>query len=199
MTTAMMQRPLDLAPPSVAMLPLSPWVGRLGKLGLVIAAAALIAWAAYMLLPLLESATSWGYAAGFAIQAITSASLFLPVPGAAALAVMSQELNPLALAAAGAAGGALGELSGYWLGRQGGSRFESSPAYRRVSGPMLRHGGLVVFAFALLPVLPMDAAGIIAGIVRYPVARYLIAMFAGKALLLLAMFSAFSGLTYLQP
>ena len=38
--------------------------------------------------------------------------------------------------------------------------------------------------------IPMDAAGIVAGATRYPIGRYLIAMFAGKLLLLMALFLA---------
>jgi membrane protein DedA with SNARE-associated domain len=36
----------------------------------------------------------------------------------------------------------------------------------------------------------MDAAGIVAGATRYPIGRYLIAMFAGKLLLLVVLFLA---------
>lgn len=47
-----------------------------------------------------------------------------------------------------------------------------------------------MFLFAAVPVLPMDAAGIVAGATRYPIGRYLIAMFAGKLLLLVVLFLA---------
>jgi hypothetical protein len=103
---------------------------------------------AYLLLPQLEATGNWAYGIGFLIQATTSASIVVPIPGMAALMVMSQDMNLLPVAAAGAAGGA------------------------------------IVFLFAAIPVLPMDLAGIVAGATRYPVVRYLTAMFAGKFLLL---------------
>ncbi|MDA0799293.1 MAG: VTT domain-containing protein [Chloroflexi bacterium] len=139
---------------------------------------------AYLLLPQLEATGNWAYGIGFLIQATTSASIVVPIPGMAALMVMSQDMNLLSLAAAGAAGGAIGELFGYWLGSQGRGPLVKTGLYRKLEPAMKRFGGAIVFLFAAIPVLPMDLAGIVAGATRYPVARYLTAMFAGKFLLL---------------
>ena len=106
------------------------------------------------------------------------------------MVVMSQELDLVMLAVVGAAGGAIGELFAYWLGSQGRSPLAKTRMYNKLEVAMRRWGGVVVFLFAAAPVLPMDAAGIVAGATRYPIARYLVATFAGKLLLLMALFLA---------
>lgn len=143
---------------------------------------------AYYVLPRLAATGVAGYALGFLINAVTSASIIMPVPGMGILIVMSSELNPWMLAVVAAAGGALGELFGYWLGSQGRGPLAGSRMFAKIRGSMERHGGAVVFAFAAIPILPMDAAAMVAGATRYPVGRFLGYMAAGKALLLMAVF-----------
>ena len=48
---------------------------------------------------------------------------------------------------------------------------------------MKQWGSLAVFLFALVPVLPLDLAGIAAGMVRFKIWKFLVACFAGKAIL----------------
>ena len=143
---------------------------------------------AYYVMPHLTASGPIAYALAFLIYGVTSASIVVPVPGMAALIVMANDLNPWALAAVAACGGALGELFGYWLGAQGGSRLTNSVALRAVKTKLERFGGPIVFLFAAVPILPMDAAAIAAGVLRYPMVRFLLYMVAGKALLLATVF-----------
>jgi membrane protein DedA with SNARE-associated domain len=86
------------------------------------------------MLPTLQTARPWGYAATFTIQVMSSASIIVPVPGLLVLMMMAQELDPLMLAGSGAAGAALGNLTGYWVGAQGreiARRFGGSTACSR--------------------------------------------------------------------
>lgn len=160
------------------------------KFGMAAAVFASIVAMSFLVLPRLEATGIWAYGIGFLIQATTSASIMVPVPGAAALTVMSQELNLFALAAVGAAGGAVGELVGYWLGTQGRGPLAKLGIYKKLEAAMAKWGGTVVFLFAAVPLLPMDAAGIVAGATRLPLHRYLISMFLGKMLLLSLVFLA---------
>ena len=172
------------------------------KIGTGIAIFVAVVTVAYLVLPRLGTQGIWAYGVGFLVQATTSASIVVPIPGMAALVVMSQETNLIWLAMFGAAGGAIGELFGYWIGSQGRGPLASSRLFSKLETAMRRRGGIVIFLFALVPVLPMDAAGIVAGATRYPLGRYLAAMFAGKVLLLLAAFLAarelVSGLSFLN-
>ena len=160
------------------------------KFGIAAAIFAAAVAMAYLVLPRLEATGLWAYAVGFMVQATTAASIMVPIPGMATLVVMSQELDLVTLAVVGAAGGAIGELLGYWLGSQGRGPLAKTRMYDKLEVAMRRWGGVVVFLFAAVPVLPMDAAGIVAGATRYPVARYLVAMFTGKFVLLMALFLA---------
>lgn len=144
---------------------------------------------AYMVLPTLSATGPLGYALGFLINGVTSASIFVPVPGMAALVVMSGELNPWILAGFAGVGGAIGELFGYWLGSQGRGTLGRNRAFAQVQARVQRYGGPVVFLFAAVPVLPMDAAAMAAGATRYPVTRFIAFMTAGKVLLLVTVFS----------
>ncbi len=158
------------------------------KLSMTVAIFAAIVAASYLVIPRLGVQGVAAYGVGFLVQATTSATVLVPVTGIPALVVMSQDLNLLTLAVFGAAGGALGELFGYWLGSQGRGPLSNMRLYHRLETAMQRRGGLVVFLFAAVPLLPMDAAGIVAGVTRYPLGRFLTAMFAGKLLLLLTLF-----------
>jgi membrane protein YqaA with SNARE-associated domain len=106
---------------------------------------------------------------------------------------MSQELNIVALAAAGAAGGSVGELTGYWVGTQGRGVLEKTRIMQWVTPQMQRRGAMIITLFAAVPVLPMDAAGMLAGSTRYPIPRFLAAMFFGKFALLLVTFLSARG------
>jgi membrane protein YqaA with SNARE-associated domain len=158
------------------------------RFAVVAAIATAIAVVVYLILPALERTGRWAYLVGFLIQGATASTVVIPVPGLAALTVMSLELNPYALAAAGAAGGSLGELTGYWLGTQGRGLMGKTRFLRWVRPQMARRGALVIVLFAAIPMLPMDAAGIVAGSSRYSIARFLMATFVGKYVLLLVTF-----------
>ena len=43
--------------------------------------------------------------------------------------------------------------------------------------------GLIVFASALIPFVPIDVAGLVAGAVRYPILRFLIYLGIGKVIM----------------
>jgi uncharacterized membrane protein YdjX (TVP38/TMEM64 family) len=48
---------------------------------------------------------------------------------------------------------------------------------------MDRYGGGITSVSALIPMIPMDAAGLVAGSTRYPVARFLVYLSLGKILM----------------
>jgi uncharacterized membrane protein YdjX (TVP38/TMEM64 family) len=52
---------------------------------------------------------------------------------------------------------------------------------------MKRGGFLTVFLFSLIPFLPIDVAGIVAGTLRFPIWKFLLACFFGKAILYIVM------------
>ena len=99
---------------------------------------------------------------------------------------MAKDVNPYALAAAGAVGGALGELTGYWLGTQGRGPLQKIRLGRWVHGLVERKGSRVVPLVGLVPILPMSGSGMVAGLARYPVGRFFGAILVGKMLMMLS-------------
>ena len=126
---------------------------------------------------------NWGYLGAFLIGLIANATVILPMPGLLLLFPLGITFNPFLIALAGAAGGAIGELAGYMLGYGGHTFVRNYELFLKVEKWMGRRGVLTVFLFALVPFLPIDIVGIVAGAVKFPVWKFLAACFSGKAVL----------------
>ena len=146
-----------------------------------------------------EGLGEWGYAGVFLLQLINSATVvLLPVPGHAVIFAVSGTLNPLLIGLVGAIGAALGEMTAYMAGRGGSSMVDGSKWYKRLETMGTRWRGLAIFAFAATP-LPFDIAGIWAGAIRYPIARFLVIVFAGKLILVTAIaIAGYYGVDFLE-
>jgi membrane protein YqaA with SNARE-associated domain len=126
----------------------------------------------------------YGYLGAFLISLVANATIILPMPGLLILIALGAALNPFLVAVAGAAGGTLGEITGYALGRSGRGITSENKWYIRIEGWMKKKRGfLVIFLFALLPVLPLDVAGLVAGVSRYSIWKFFVACFLGKLIL----------------
>ncbi len=124
-----------------------------------------------------------GYTGNFIINLIGSGSIIVPVPGIAAVcasASSSLDLNLLALGTVGAAGSALGEITGYLagFGSQGlAARFRFYP---RIHNWVRRRGGVALFILSLVPNPFFDIGGFAAGSLGYPIHKFMAYVFAGK-------------------
>lgn len=134
----------------------------------------------------------FGYLGAFLISLVGNATVIFPMPGLLLVVALGAVLNPWLVALAGGVGGALGELSGYAVGLSGRGFARNNKWVLRAEGWMKRWGMTTIFAFALLPFLPFDVAGLIAGASRYPLWKFLIAATLGKTLLYLLMVFAAS-------
>jgi uncharacterized membrane protein YdjX (TVP38/TMEM64 family) len=130
---------------------------------------------------------NYGYLGAFLISLIANATVILPMPGLLILIALGAAFNPILVALAGAIGGALGEMTGYVLGRSGRGITSQNKWYTKADYWMKRRGFLTVFLFALLPFLPLDIAGLIAGVSRFSIWKFLLACFLGKAVLYIIM------------
>ena len=126
---------------------------------------------------------NWGYLGAFLIGLIGNATVILPMPSLLLLFALGVTFNPLLIGVVGAAGGTFGELTGYAVGYSGHGIVKNYRMFRLARVWMKRWGSLALFLFALLPILPMDVAGIAAGMVRFKVWKFLVAVFIGKAIL----------------
>ena len=91
-------------------------------------------------------------------------------------------LNPLAVAVLAGLGGALGEVTGYALGRSTRRLVGHGPVPAWLVRGAQRHMALTVLAVSIVPSPFVDAIGIIAGRTGYPLGRFVAYSAIGKVL-----------------
>ena len=131
----------------------------------------------------------WGYLGVFVFAVIGSASMFIPVPGAAAgitLGLLLERIpyvplpQPVVVGVIVAAGSAMGELTGYSTGVGGRAVIGNSRIGRLLVALMRRHGTLTVFAVGAVPNPFIDVGGIAAGVAGMTMRRFVTVMFLAK-------------------
>ena len=128
-----------------------------------------------------------GYLGAFLISLVSNATIFLPMPSLLLLFALGASFNPILVGLVSSVGGAIGELSGYIAGRSGRGIARENKWFTRADRWMRRWGTLTVFVFSLVPVLPIDTAGLAAGVLHFPVLKFLAACFLGKTILYIGM------------
>jgi membrane protein DedA with SNARE-associated domain len=128
-----------------------------------------------------ELVFAYGYLGAFIVCIIGNVSIILPVPFALVVYAFGSTLNPLLLGIVAGIGSTIGEMSSYIVGRGGRRVIESRYGGRldTVKKLVEKHGMLVIFLVALLPV-PDDLLLIPLGMMKYPVKKLLFAMLLGK-------------------
>lgn len=127
---------------------------------------------------------AYGYLGLFIVSIVGSATVVFPVPGVAATFIAGGLFNPLIAGVVSGAGMALGELSGYLAGYAGNSIVETrrQQVYERLVGWMEKRGFITILIMSAIPNPVFDVAGIAAGILRFPVWKFLLACFIGKSI-----------------
>jgi len=139
----------------------------------------------------LERFKLWGYPGIFVVSLLGNATVILPAPSLALVFAMGGILNPLLVGLVAGPAEALGELTGYLAGYGGQAVIENHRLYDRLKGWMQRNGALTVFVLSAIPNPFFDLAGIAAGVLRYPIARFLLFCWLGKTIKTVAF--AFAG------
>jgi membrane protein YqaA with SNARE-associated domain len=124
----------------------------------------------------------YGYLGSFLINLVANATIILPMPGQLLIFALGASFNPLLVGLAGGFGGALGEMTGYVAGVSGRGVLHDNRTYLTAVRWLRKWGVLVIFLFTVTP-LPVDLVGIAAGALRYPVWKFLLVCFLGKAIL----------------
>jgi membrane protein DedA with SNARE-associated domain len=132
-----------------------------------------------------EQWAKYGYPGIFVIAFLAYGTVLLPAPGIAIVFTLGSILNPLGVALAAGAGGALGELSGYLAGFSGQAVVENSEMHARLTRWMQKNGPLTVLVLAALPNPLFDLAGIAAGILKMPLPRFLLWVWIGVTIKML--------------
>jgi len=127
-----------------------------------------------------------GYLGAFLITLVTTATVILPFPGTVALFPLGATFNPLLVGLAGGVGGGIGEMTSYLAGYSGRGIWQSNRNYQNAVRWLQRWGSVLIFVFAATP-LPIDLVGIVAGNLRFPFWKFLIACWLGKTVQYLGM------------
>ena len=122
----------------------------------------------------------YGYLGAFLISLVSSATIILPIPGLALIFALGDAYNPVLIGIAAGAGSALGEITGYMAGYSGQIVLKNNKTYLRMERWMKRRGSIVIFVLAFVPNPIFDLAGAAAGVLRYPLWKFLLVCFLGK-------------------
>jgi membrane protein DedA with SNARE-associated domain len=139
----------------------------------------------------LERFKLWGYPGVFVVSFLGNATVILPAPSLALVFAMGSVLNPLLVGLVAGPAEALGELTGYLAGYSGRAIVKDRRTYERLEGWMQRNGALTIFVLSIIPNPFFDLAGIAAGVLRYPISRFLLFCWLGKSIKTIAF--AFAG------
>lgn len=118
------------------------------------------------------------------VMFLSSATVFLPGPGIAAVGLAGATWHPALVGLFAGLGSSLGELTGYAVGYGGRKVLGGRQGKWWALGEyvMRRWGFLTVLAMASFPNPVFDAVGILAGSLRYPVHKLLLAILIGNTL-----------------
>ena len=128
---------------------------------------------------------SYGYIGIFVLSFLAYATVFLPAPGVAVVFAFGAIYNPFILALVAGSGAALGEFVGYLAGYSGQGLAEKTKIYERLEGWMRKNGFLTVFVMSAIPNPVFDMAGVIAGVLKMPVVKFLTACWFGEVIKML--------------
>ena len=139
----------------------------------------------------IQGLQAYGYPGIFLLSALSYATVLFPVPGVVFTSAMGAVFNPFYVAVAAGTGAALGELSGYMVGFSGQAVVENSSRYARVVRWMQKYGDITILVLATIPNPFFDVVGMLAGVLKMAVWKFLLYCVIGNIIKML-MF-AFAG------
>ncbi len=123
------------------------------------------------------------YLAPFLISLTFNATVILPAGNILVISAFGAVLPSATLVGlAGGAGAAIGEITGYMAGYSGRGVVERMQLYKRLVEWLKRWGALAIFILSLVPFF-FDLAGIAAGVLRFPLWKFVLACWLGRTIL----------------
>lgn len=113
----------------------------------------------------IEGLAATGYLGVFIACFAATSTILLPAPGILVVIQYAQILNPLLVVLIGSVGTALGEMSGYVLGRSGNAIIQVDTTGKNFF-LFRKHPKTMVFLFSLIPFPVFDVVGIGAGMTK---------------------------------
>jgi len=132
---------------------------------------------------------NYAYWGAFLISLIGNATVILPgavLPILSAIGVVLYPVTgpsgPIIVGLIGGVGAAIGEMTGYMVGYSGRGIVERANLYNRLVEWLRRWGALAIFTLALVPFF-FDLAGIAAGVLRFPLWKFILVCWLGRTIL----------------
>ncbi|MEX0763382.1 MAG: hypothetical protein WD208_04035 [Dehalococcoidia bacterium] len=126
-----------------------------------------------------------GYPGVWLLSFIGAASIFIPVPGLAAVCLAATPafgLNLLFIGVLAGSAEAIGEMTGYMAGVTGRGVVSRHRWYPAVQRHLQRRGGPILFGLSIFPNPLFDVVGIAAGSTGYPVRKFLLLLLVSKTI-----------------
>ena len=130
-----------------------------------------------------HSLRSFGLIGVFFINFFGSATIFLPAPGLLSVGISATQSNPFLVALIGAIGASLGEGTTFLFGYTSNKFFdlEKHKWLKKFKKNVFdRWGEIVILIFAFIPNPLFDGIGMIAGVSKFPVKKFLLLTFIGR-------------------
>ena len=132
---------------------------------------------------------NYAYWGAFLISLIGNATVILPgavLPILSTIGVVLYPVTgpsgPIIVGLVGGIGAAIGEMTGYMVGYSGRGIVERANLYKRLVEWLKRWGTLAIFILSLVPFF-FDLAGIAAGVLRFPLWKFILACWLGRTIL----------------
>ncbi len=138
----------------------------------------------------------YGYPGLFLLSLLSSATVLIPVPGVLVTSALGAIFNPFWVAVVSGLGAGLGEISGYLAGFSGRGVIEKISWHDQIDYWISKYGVVVILVMAFIPNPLFDLAGMIAGIHKMPLGRFLFWCILGKILKMMVF--AYSGATIIK-
>ena len=159
--------------------PVSP---RKAKRRAVIAIAAMVILSLALLQVDFSSLGEYGYLGVFGLALAGNATVIVPAPVFVTAFAAGRTLNPWLVGLLSGLGAAIGESTGYIVGRAGRGALHQNQRLQRITQNVEKYGPWAVLFFAAIPNPVMDIAGMAAGMLRMPFWKYLLACAVGKTI-----------------
>ena len=128
---------------------------------------------------------SLGYPGIFLVALLSSATVFIPLPGIMFTTAMGAVFNPLWVALAAGVGAGLGEMSGYLVGYSGRELVNKTAWHERVEGWIRKYGIWIIILLSSIPNPAFDFVGFTAGVLKLPVWEFLLGAIIGNIIKML--------------
>ena len=133
----------------------------------------------------IKSFGSLGYPGIFIIALLSSATVFVPLPGIMFTSAMGAVFNPFWVALAAGVGAGLGEVSGYMVGYSGRELVNKTAWHEKVEGWIKKYGLWVIIVFAAIPNPAFDFVGFTAGALKLPFWEFIVGAIIGNIIKML--------------